>query len=83
MFLHTNFYPKFTLDVPADFRSYSRRWQLAQPGRLPFADLAVSAGIPPDRDLEREVYQVWPRGFVTRFWAPVRTPQGPECETLA
>ena len=58
MFLHTNFYPKFTLDVPADFRSYSRRWQLAQPGRLPFADLAVSAGIPPDRDLEREVYQV-------------------------
>lgn len=28
MFLHTNINPKFSLDVPADFSDYQRRWQV-------------------------------------------------------
>ena len=58
MFLHANFRPKFSLSLPADFAAYTRRWQLAQPGMLPFVDLMAEAGIAPDVDFELEVYKV-------------------------
>ena len=58
LFLHANFRPKFSLSLPADFAAYTRRWQLAQPGNMPFVDLMAQAGIPPDVDFEQEVYKV-------------------------
>ena len=58
LFLHANFRPKFSLDLPGHFEAYTRRWQLAQPGNLPFVDLMAAAGIAPDVDFEHEVYNV-------------------------
>lgn len=40
MFLHTNFRPKWNLQLPDDFREYRRRWQVLQPGSRSFRDEA-------------------------------------------
>ncbi|KAK9798905.1 hypothetical protein WJX73_006049 [Symbiochloris irregularis] len=53
MFLHTNFLPKWNLQLPADFESYTRRWQVVQPGGKAFWD-----AFPHLVDLERDIYQV-------------------------
>ena len=58
LFLHANFRPKFSLDLPADFDAYTRRWQVVQPGKAPFVDLMAATGIGPEVDFEHEVYNV-------------------------
>ncbi len=40
MFLHTNFKPKWDLQLPDDMRMYMRRWAVLQPGNLTFLDEA-------------------------------------------
>jgi len=65
LFLHANFRPKFSLDLPAEFAAYTRRWQVAQPGKAPFVDLMAATGIGPEVDFEHEVYNVSLRSIIT------------------
>ncbi len=44
--------------MPAEFAAYTRRWQIAQPGKAPFVDLMAATGIGPEVDFEHEVYNV-------------------------
>ena len=72
LFLHANFRPKFSLDLPADFAAYTRRWQVVQPGKLPFVDLMAATDIGPEVDFEHEVYNV-----------SQESSQPPPCQTMA
>ena len=40
MFLHTNFKPKWDLQLPDDMCAYTRRWAVLQPGNRTFLDEA-------------------------------------------
>jgi hypothetical protein len=55
MFLHTNFDPKWSFQVPGDFQRYHRRWQVVRPSGQTFADYAAGLGA---RDIEHEAYRL-------------------------
>ncbi|DBB17802.1 TPA: hypothetical protein ACH3X3_002830 [Trebouxia sp. C0006] len=54
MFLHTNLSPKWSLEVPAEFAYYNRRWQVLEPGNTTFLTSLQTL----HRDLEAEIYQI-------------------------
>lgn len=54
MFLHTNLSPKWSLEIPADFSYYQRRWQVMEPGNKTFDNVRRSM----HRDPELEIYHI-------------------------
>lgn len=58
MFLHTNLSPKWNLRIPAESKDLKRRWEVLQPGDLPFRQALSfsSSSDDPPVDLEGEVF---------------------------
>ena len=54
MFLHTNLSPKWSLEIPADFQYYHRRWQVVEPHNMTFSSYIDYLR----RDPEKEVYDL-------------------------
>lgn len=78
MFLHTNFRPKWNLQLPDDFREYRRRWQMLQPGSRSFQDVLFLqlGGRDPEAEAVAELAALecspWLTAYLRAMGAPAR-----------